>query len=137
MSLPQIRRALEKHLAALAPSVPTAWDNVFFTPPADGSVYQEAKFMPNVPIAPMDTLQYIEQGMLQVSLCYPQGKGPRDTENRVDALRAHFRRGTTLTEGGVVTNITQVPVAAAGVPDEGQWKVPVTIYWQAEIAVDG
>jgi hypothetical protein len=133
MSMPQIRRALEKHLAALAPALPTAWDNVFFSPPADGSVYQEVKMIPNSPIKTMDTLTIIEQGMMQVALCYPQGKGPRDAENRVDALRAHFRRGTTLVEGGISTIITEVPVVAAGVPDEGQWKIPVTIYWQAQV----
>jgi hypothetical protein len=134
MSLPQIRRALEKHLSALTPAVPTAWDNVGFAPPADGSVYQEAKLVPNVPITPMDTITYIEQGFLQVALFYPQGKGPRDAENRVDALRAHFRRGTTLTEGGIDTIITGVPVVAAGVPAEGQWRIPVTIYWQAQVS---
>jgi hypothetical protein len=133
VSLPQIRRALEKHLAALTPSVPTAWDNVGFSPPADGSVYQEAKFVPNDPITPMDTLTFIEQGFLQVALFYPQGKGPRDADNRVDALRVHFRRGTTLEEGGVETTITRVPVVAAGVPADGQWRVPVTIYWQAQV----
>jgi hypothetical protein len=135
MSLPQIRRALEKHLAALAPALPTSWDNVGFSPPADGSVYQEAKLVPNEPNGEMmDTLTYIEQGFLQVALCYPQGKGPRDAENRVDALRRHFRRGTTLIEGGVVTEIVRIPAVASGVPDEGQWKVPVTIYWQAQVS---
>ena len=135
MSLPQIRRALEKHLAALEPAVPTAWDNVQFSPPADGSVYQEARFVPNEPNGEMmDTLSYIELGFLQVALCYPQGKGPRDAENRVDALRAHFRRGTSLVDGGVTTDIIRVPAVAAGVPVEGQWRVPVTIYWQAQIS---
>jgi hypothetical protein len=134
MSLPQIRRALEKHLAALTPGVPTAWDNVSFSPPADGSVYQEARFVPNDPITPMDTLTFIEQGFLQVALFYPQGKGPRDAENRVDALRTHFRRGTTLVEDGVSTIITRVPTVAAAVPADGQWRVPVTIYWQAQVS---
>jgi hypothetical protein len=134
MSLPQIRRALEKHLAALTPAVPTAWDNVTFSPPADGSVYQEVKFVPNEPNGEMmDTLTFIEQGLLQVSVFYPQGKGPRDSDNRVDALRSHFRRGTTLVEGGVSTIITRVPSVAAGLPMEGQWRVPVTIYWQAQV----
>ncbi len=135
MSLPQIRRALEKHLAALTPGVPTAWDNVSFSPPADGSVYQEARFVPNEPNGEMmDSLTYIEQGFMQVALFYPQGKGPRDAENRVDALRTHFRRGTTLVEGGVSTIITRVPTVAAAVPADGQWRVPVTIYWQAQVA---
>jgi hypothetical protein len=135
MSLPQIRRALEKHLAALMPPIPTSWDNVSFSPPADGSVYQEAKLVPNKPNGEMmDTLTFIEQGFLQVAVFYPQGKGPRDAENRVDALRAHFRRGTTLIEGGIETNITEVPEVAAGLPVEGQWRVPVTIYWQAQVA---
>jgi len=135
MSMPQIRRALEKHLASLDPPVPTAWDNVGFSPPADGSVYQEARFVPNAPNDEMmDTLTYIEQGFLQVALFYPQGKGPRDADNRVDALRTHFRRGTTLTENGIDTIITGVPEVAAGLPVEGQWRVPVTIYWQAQVS---
>lgn len=134
MSIPQIRRALENHLKAMVPAIPIAWENVAFTPPADGSAYAEVRFVPNDPITPMDSLSFIEQGFFQVALMYPQGVGPRDSETRVDQLRAHFRRGTTLTAGGVSTIITRVPTVAAPVPADGQWRVPVTIYWQAQVA---
>ena len=90
--------------------------------------------MPADPITPMDNLTFIEQGLFQVTLCYPLAKGPRDAETRAEAVRAHFRRGTTLTEGGVSTIISHVPVVSASVPGDGQWRVPVTVRWQAQVS---
>ena len=133
MSLPSIRRALENHLKAMVPNLPTAYENAPFKPPADGSEYQEVRLMPADPITPMDNLTFIEQGLFQVTLCYPLGVGPRAAEDRAEAVRAHFRRGTTLTAGGVSTIISHVPVVAASVPGDGQWRIPVTIRWQAQV----
>lgn len=133
MSLSLIRSALEGRLAVMAPSLPTAYENMHFVKPADGGPYQEVHLLPADPITPMDSLTYIEQGIFQVTLCYPLGTGPKDAATRAEAVRAHFQRGTTLTVGGVSTIISHVPVVSAAVPGDGQWRVPVTIRWQAQV----
>lgn len=134
MSMVLIRAALEQHLAALVPDLPTAVENTKFTPPTNGGPYQEAHVLPADPITPMDTLSFIEQGIFQVTLCYPLGAGSRDAADRAEAVRSHFARGTPLTAGGISVTITSVPSVAKGDPENGYWKVPVTIRWQAQVS---
>lgn len=133
MSMRSIRDALENHLKAMTPALPTSFENASFTPPTDGSAYQEAVLLPANPIVPMGDMTYLEQGVFQVTVLYPLGEGTADAEERAEAIRSHFHRGLTLTVGGVSTIITSVPTVAKGFPDDGQWRVPVSIRWQAQV----
>ena len=101
MSISSVRIALETKLATITPALSTAYENVPFTP-VTGTPYQRAYLMPATPANPtMGDGYYREQGIFQVSLFYPLQAGPKTAADRAELIRAAFKRGTTLTTGGI------------------------------------
>lgn len=128
-----IRRALETRLDAMTPQLATAFENVSYTP-VDGTPYQRANVLPATPDnstkgAGMRT----ERGVFQVTLFYPEGVGSADAQARADAIVAWFKRGTSMTNGGVTTIVTHTPAKAGGFNKDGRYVVPVSIRYQADI----
>jgi hypothetical protein len=114
MALPRIKQALEKHLAALSPALSTAVENISFTPVL-GTPYQDVQIVPRAP--DNQTLgdgYYRESGELQVFLCYPSGAGSAACMTRAILTRDHFKRGTTLSQGGIEVIIMSTPKITSG-----------------------
>jgi len=114
MALPRIKVALEKHLQALAPVLSTAVENVSFTP-VPGVPYQDVQIVPREP--DNQTLGdgfYRDTGELQVFLSYPSGTGSQQAMNRAILTRDWFKRGTTLTQGGIEVIIMKTPTVTSG-----------------------
>lgn len=133
MSDVTIRRALEKRLAALAPSVSTAYENVTFTP-VTGTAYQRANMLPAQPDNQTISASYYRAvGIFQVSLCYPIGTGANAAQARAELTKTHFKRGTTMLESGLTVIVTQTPTIAAGFVDGDRYIVPVTIFYSCDI----
>ena len=131
MSIVKIRAAMEKHLAALTPAMPTAWENAPFAPVV-GVAYQSVHLLHNDPLNPtLAQSVVIERGILQVSLHYPVGAGPNAAAARAMLLRQHFPAGLALHEGGVTVRIERTPAIATAMLDEGRHVVPVSIRYQA------
>lgn len=130
-----IRQALERHLTDTPQlGLPIAYENVPFTRPADGGPYVESRLMLATPDSSMMGDQYIERGIYQLTLCYPEGKGAGDSDSKAKLLRQRFARGTGVAKGGVVTTVTTVPALAASFNADGIWRVPVSVSWQAEVS---
>jgi hypothetical protein len=126
-----IRRALETHLNAMTPAVATAWEGVSFTP-ATGVPYQRAHMLPATPDnRQMGSSMRIERGVFQVMLCYPSGVGSATAQARADAVVAWFKRGTTLSSGGVQTIVTDTPAKSPAFIDTDRYVVPISIRYQA------
>lgn len=135
-SIAPIRKAVEKHLKLMVPDLPTAYPNEEFKKPANGEPYQRVRILTARPDdAFHGSAMYLENGIIQISLFYPLGKGTRNADDRGDAVRTHFTRGTTLEADGVLTTILTMPRVADGYDDEGMWHVPVSMEWQADIVV--
>jgi len=133
MSLASVRIALESKLNAMTPALSTAWENVPFTP-VSGTPYQAAYLMPATPANPtMGDGYYREQGIFQVTLMYPLQAGPKPAADRAEAIRAAFKRGTTLTNGNVSVIIEQTPEIGQGRVDGDRWMQIVRIRWFAGI----
>jgi len=133
MSIQLIRKALEKRLGSMTPALATAFENVAFTPAA-GTPYQRVNLLPATPDnATLGDAYYRENGLFQVTLLYPQLAGPAAAEARAEAVRAHFKRGTSITESGVTTLITRTPSIAPALIDGDRYVIPITITYQAEI----
>ncbi len=126
MSNVAVRRALEQRLAAMTPSLATAWQNVQFTPDPVAP-YQEAVLMLAAPENPAYGTYYREVGVFQVALMYPFDGGTAEPELRAQAIRDWFARGTTVTADGIEVVIQRTPAIAAGYRDGDRWRVPVSI----------
>lgn len=134
MSIVKIRAALEKHLAALTPAMPTAWENAPFAPVV-GVAHQSVHLLPNTPDdGQVGSALHFERGIAQVTLCFPLGNGPAAAEARAQLVKDTFKRGTSLLEGGITVLVTHAPSQARGMVDDGRFCVPVSIRYQAQVA---
>lgn len=132
MSFLDVREALETQLDALLPALPTAWENLDFKPPST-LPYQEAFLLPaepeNAEFGPMFT----ERGLLQVTLCYALGAGPKAAADRAQLVRAQFRRGLSLVSNGTVVTIERTPEIGVAQIDDARYRVPVRVRWYANV----
>lgn len=130
MSAKAIRAALESQLNAMTPALTTVWENSTVTP-TSGTPYQRTNLLRANPDNPtIGATHYRELGVFQVSLHYPLNAGPSPAETRAELVRTQFKRGTTLTSGGITVTIDGTPTIASGFVDGDRWVVPVSIpYW--------
>lgn len=132
-----IRKALEERLQSLQPAMDTAFENTKYEPKPD-CPYQRAFLLP----APSQSIGFTgrardfvrETGIFQISLYYPINEGTREAGSRAEAIRNHFRRGTTLISGGIKVITERGSVATA--LREGTWHVlPVSIPYYSNILI--
>jgi len=132
MSIVSVRAALQSKLNGMA-ALDTAWENISYTPVV-GTPYQAAYVMPAIPDNPtMGDDFYREQGIFQISLFYPLQEGTAIAEARAQLIRTTFKRGTSMTSGGVTVRIDKTPEIGAGRVDGDRWHIPVKIRWFAGI----
>ncbi len=128
-----IRKALELRLAAMSPALATAWENVSYVP-VQGTPYQRVTLLPAAPDNSVLGCAYRrEVGILQVSLFYPINTGSIAAQARAEAVRSHFPRGLTLSNGGTNVLVTHTPSKAVAMQEGDRYVVPVSIRYQAEI----
>lgn len=129
MSIPAIRAAVETAIKAVAPSFPTAWQNMPFTAPADGSAYQKVDLFFADPNDDEIGGTYTIEGFAQVTLCYPLGAGAGAAEARAETLKAAFPNGRALAAG---LTVHHTPTIGRGFDDGARWVAPVTIRFFAQ-----
>jgi len=133
MALVEIRTALETKLNALTPTLATAWESVPFTPVV-GTAYQQVNLMIADTLNPtLGGTHYRIKGFMQVLLCYPPNAGATTAATSADLLVNHFKRGTSLTSGGITVIIDKTPSIAPALIDGVLYKIPVSIYFSADI----
>jgi hypothetical protein len=133
MSIVNIRAALETRLNAMSPSLATAWEGVPYTP-VTGTPYQQVNLLLAETENPtFGDAMYRVTGFLQVLLCYPPGTGPKAASARAELVRDQFRRGLGLSSGGTDVLIDKTPTIAPAIIDGDRYRVPVTIYFSADI----
>lgn len=146
----EIRLALAQHLAALelSPSLPVAWENDDFNPPATGFL-QSQLFRSGVQRLTIGPEGHRHFGFLQVTVVLPKNEGAAQADRVAEIVRDHFPAdlwlssgttlpggptlpvGDTLPGGDRILRVTQTPVIAGGLPDGPWWRVPVTIEFEA------
>ena len=135
MSLEVVRKALEKKLALLTPAIAIAYENMAFTPVL-GTPYLRANLLPNSPDnSIMGQATYFERGIFQVTACYPLNAGTANAGAKAQAIRNHFKRGTTMVESSVTVIVTKTPSIATAIPDATHYNIPISIEYQAQIVV--
>ncbi len=132
MSQVLIRKMLETRLGTMSPALATAYENVSFTT-TNGTPFQRVNLLPASPDnTSIGDKHFIEQGIFQVTLCYPSNVGPNAAQARAEAVKAHFKRGTTLVDGSQQLVITRTPSIGPAFVDD-RYNIPITIVYQADI----
>lgn len=133
MSQVAIRAALETRLGTMSPPLATAYENKSYTP-TTGTPFQRVNLLPASPDNQTLSPDYhLELGLFQVTLCYPKNAGPNDAQARAEAVKTHFARGLSLTEGALTIIITRTPVIAPAFLDDAFYCIPITIQYQCDI----
>lgn len=132
MSLVSIRAALEQRLAAMSPAMVTADENVPFTPVND-TPFQRVWLIPAIPDNQEFGSSYQEIGIMQVDLNYPLNKGSGTAAARAELTRTQFKRGTSVTSGGVTATVDRTPEIGPGFPVTGRYVLPVRIRFFSNI----
>jgi len=134
MSQILIRKALENRLKAMSPALSTAFENQNFVP-VNGTAYQRVNLLP---AEPDNSIQgqgtYFERGLFQVTLCYPPNAGPNVAWARAELVKAHFKRGTSLTESGVTTIVMFTPRISPPLMEGDRYCIPISVPYQAQIS---
>lgn len=115
MSLVIIRQQLEVAVAALTPAIDTELENGPTYTPTVGRPYQRVNLLFGTPQNPtLGDNFYREIGFVQITLCYPQGKGSGDADARAQLIRNAFPQGRSFVAGKVTTIISGTMAKAPG-----------------------
>lgn len=133
MSIVLIQAALEAHLAAMMPLLDTESENVPYTPKS-GTPYQRVDLLSAEPENPtMGDGFHREIGIFQIMLRYPVGIGAGDAKERAELIRAAFKRGQSLANGGITVQIDRTPAVSAGIIQGDRYCVPVRVRYFANV----
>lgn len=125
----EIQAALDDHLAAYA-AIEVAWPGGFYRP-AHPQPYltPSTAALTRTPRGAGQDSPHLWSGVYEIRVNYPAGEGLDPVHTEVDALLAHFARGTTLAlaSGGRVVVQSSSPMPGVPTPD---WvSVPVRVTW--------
>ena len=128
MNIEAIRALFDARLAALAPALPTAWQDVTFTPPAAGAPFQRTRLIP----APTDNPTLTERlrrdrGIYQVTVSYPAGVGPGAADRRASLIQSWFPAGLVL---GAVARVRGTPAVSPPIDDPARIILAISIRYE-------
>jgi len=133
MSQLVIASLLETRLKSLAPTFPTAYENIDFRPTVKVP-YQSCFLLPSIPNnSTIGQTHFIELGLFQINLYYPNGTGAKAGQTKAEAIKAHFKRGVTMQDNDIMLVITDTPRIAPAFTSDVWYVVPVTLNYQADI----
>lgn len=126
----EVLRALNDHLVGMAGGYKIAFPGTEFTPPQN-SIWLKADYLMAKPvmIGAFTQGMYREQGIYQVTVFGPKGRGALDIVEATDVVMDRFQRGTELTGIGPTVKIERCYRSSP--MEESPWtKVPVSIeFW--------
>jgi len=132
MSATETSMAMMQRLASMAGVPDVAWPNVepgFDTQAVD--IYLEVQFFRNRPDRLTIGGRHRLPGIMQVTVSAKEGAGVRAAEEMAEAVRARFPADQRITDtDGHTVRVTETPEIAGGLPDQGRWRVPVSIRFE-------
>lgn len=132
MAIIETKRAAERHLLALTPAVPTAFEGVTFNPPT--GIYQRLQFIIRQPDDPvLGKGYYRERLSMQVFICAELNKGTAEAITRAELVRNWFTKGTTLQEGNIRIHVLTTPQITGTIVTQDRLVCPVIIELVAEV----
>lgn len=131
MSSALIETALKQSYVDGAFGLSTAYQNVAFDP-SGSDRYAELYVLHNQPsVATLGgSGEDAHDGILQINLNYPTGKGPADVDTKAAAIEAYYKAGTRFTYNGQEVFIRSSG-RSIGRQIDGFYQVIVTVFWEA------
>lgn len=122
------KKLVETRLKTISPTLPIAYENVAFTPPADGSKYLRC----NLTIAKPDDrckggTYYRENCTFNVYVLDKLNIGTTGALTTAEAVKNLFSKGSSLEEGNVRVNILTTPHIAGAVVASDRLVIPISI----------
>lgn len=126
-----ISAALDARLNAMAALPPVAWQNVSFTP-TSGVLYLRPTLLPapTVQAGLGDIGLDAYQGIYQIDIFAAVGGGRGLAEAQADLIGDQFKRGTSLTSGGISVRLRDVS-RTAGIVDGDRFAISISINYLA------
>lgn len=132
MAIIEIKKAAERHLNTLTPTVPIAWEGVSFTPPV--GLYERVQFSIQSPEDPvLGKGFHRERVTMQVFCLGASNKGTSEVLTRAELVRNHFKKGTVFVEGNVKIHVLSTPQVAGASIVSDKVICPVLIELVAEV----
>ncbi len=132
MSIIEAQTAVRRRLAALTPSLPTAFEGISFIPPT--GMYQRLQFVINPPTDPtLGAYYHRENIQVQIFVADKLDVGTAGAIARAQVLRDWFYKGLTLTESGVRMHVLRTPQIAGAAVTNDRIIVPVLIPLTVEV----
>lgn len=129
MSQFEIRKALSDKLFDLDPFFDTAEVNVKFNPKQD-TPYQRYRLIPsNVENPTYGDNFHRENGIFEVTLCYPLYQGEGAIMQKADEVKAHFKRGQSVQSNSITTTIRTTPSIGGAFIDGDRYCVICSIFY--------
>lgn len=133
MSIVKIAAAFEKKLKALDTNFATARENVEFVP-VSGTPYQRIKLLPAQPENPtIGGNHYREVGYFEITLFYPINTNRGIAQAKAEAIKAHFKRATALTENGLTVVVARTPAISPAITDGDRYAIPISINYYSDL----
>jgi len=132
MSHQLVRDLLRIRLNAISSPLPTAWENVPFTP---GVVaWQKVDMLWARTENPTMGDRFRRQnGVMQISLMYPPNAGPDPAALKADALIAWFFRGYSAVSGSVKVWIDRTPYIGPAMQSGNWYLLPVSVPFLGDV----
>lgn len=112
-----------------SPKMPVAMPDVAFSPPADGR-YLRVDLFSNQPFWQGLTNGRVDQGLLQITVVWPKGKGIIKAKQAAKAVMDHFPKGLRLYGHGVRVKVYGEPWDATPLLGDTETETPITIPWR-------
>jgi hypothetical protein len=130
----KIMAALMGRLQALPQSPTVAWPGLDFQP-AIGTPYLRPSFLSVPTVQATLGLAGFNRysGILQVSVFHPINQGIIAPTEIAAAVAAHFKRGTSMAQGGVTVRVEAPPTVNTALTEDGWHHTPVSISWFADV----
>ncbi len=112
------------------PKLPVAMPDVAFTPPTSGP-YLRVDLFRNAPFWEGLASGRVDQGLLQVTLIWPKGRGLIVQAKAVKQIIDHFTKGLALHGTDTRVKINREPWAASPIMGDVSTETPITISWTA------
>lgn len=113
-----------------SPVMKKAMPDVAFSP-ENGKPYFRVDIFRNAPFWQGLSSGKIDQGLMQITVVWPEGVGIIKASAAADAVMAHFPKGLRLYNGTARVKVSGEPWVSAPLMDAGWTDTPVTIPWTA------